>query len=68
MPIWVTTPLSFARLVMARASATVRVRGFWQYTCSPAAMAAIEMAACMWSGVETLTASSFPASSFSITR
>jgi len=48
-------PLAASRII--RASCTECVNGFWQKTCLPSAIAASAIGACMWSGVETLTAS-----------
>ena len=57
LPIWVATPVSRAIVASARASATVRVRGFSQYTCLPRRMASIAITAWVWSGVAMITAS-----------
>ena len=57
MPICVTTLYFRAASVRARASLTVRVRGFCTYTCFPSCIAAIAITACVWSGVATSTAS-----------
>ncbi len=57
LPVWVTTFAFRDSSRSARASASVRVSGFSQYTCRPARMAAVQMGACQWSGVATTTAS-----------
>ena len=67
MPIWVTTLCLRAASVTARASKTVCVSGFWQYTCLPALSTAIVIAACVWSGVAMITPS-MPVSFSSISR
>ena len=51
------TPLSLATRVITIPSSMESASGFWQYTCLPARIAATEMRACQWSGVQTTTAS-----------
>ena len=67
MPICVTTLDWRAASVIVRASCTVCVSGFWQYTCLPARITAIVIAACVWSGVAMITPS-MPFSFSSISR
>ena len=55
LPIWVQTLYLRAVSIIIRASNTVRVSGFWQYTCLPCRIAVMPARACAWSGVETTT-------------
>ena len=57
LPVCVTTFADFAISRNCRASASVCVNGFSQYTCLPASIAARHIAACQWSGVAITTAS-----------
>ena len=52
-PTCVLTPAASAASVIARASSTVVARGFSQWTCLPAAMAASDISLCSALGVVT---------------
>ena len=57
LPICVLTFFSRAISPSRRASEMVRVSGFWQKQCLPIRIAIAATAACVWSGVLTVTAS-----------